>query len=329
MRVSVIIPTINGLTLLRECLPALERQTFRDFETIVIDDGGSTDGTAEYIRSHHPSIRLRALDRNRGYAGACNEGFRDARGELVGVLGNDNRPEPDWLAELVKALDARPDAALVFSKSPEPEWSSPDPFGTLSVLGYNTILTENLGGRSPRETLYGSGNAFLCRRDRIECFYDEEYGMYGEDVSLGWRLRLRGEKVLYVPASVTRHLGSQTTSRNPARKVYFQTRNRVLNLLLHFQWGTLLRLAPWLLADVVATILLRDHRVARARAYSWLALHLPTLFRKRRRIQESRTVSDEGILPYFAPPRRFTVLYWRCVGFRALGSAYEGLRDRS
>jgi glycosyltransferase involved in cell wall biosynthesis len=55
--ISVIIPNWNGKYLLETCLTALRRQTFRDFETILVDNG-SEDGSAEYVRSQFPEIEV-------------------------------------------------------------------------------------------------------------------------------------------------------------------------------------------------------------------------------------------------------------------------------
>lgn len=320
MRVSVIVPTINGLHLLRECLPRLEAQTFHDFETIVVDDGGSTDGTIEFVKSAHPRIRLVELKRNQGFAGACNAGLQAARGEYVAILGNDNRPEPTWLEELVKALETHPEAAIVESRSVEPTDKGPHPFQTTTLLGYNKILDLNwpTNGR-PEPTFRASGNAVLCRRALIDRFFDPEYFAYSEDTSLSWRLRLQGWQVLHAPRAVTHHGLSQTTKRNPHRRAYLQTRNRVLNLLTHYERGTLVRLVPWLAGDFVGTILFRSHRLARLRGYLWIANHWARILQKRRAIQERRRRPDRDLFPYFAPPSAALRPFFAAIGMMGVG----------
>jgi GT2 family glycosyltransferase len=100
---------------LRECLRTLEAQTFRDFETIVVDNG-STDGTAAMLAAEFPGARLMPLPENRGFAVATNVGLRAARGAVLVCLNNDVEAEPDWLAALVRVLDTRPDIGFVASK---------------------------------------------------------------------------------------------------------------------------------------------------------------------------------------------------------------------
>jgi GT2 family glycosyltransferase len=262
------------------------------------------------------------VERNQGFTGGCNAGFAHARGELVGILANDNRPEPTWLEQLVLALDRHPEAAAAMSRSPEPGDPGPCVCGSLNPLGYNVILsTDWPPDRRPVPIFYASGNALLCRRALITRFFDPLYFMYSEDVSLGWLLRLKGWNVLYAPSSVTHHAGGATTSRTPGRRAFFQTRNRYLNLLLHYERGSLLRLLPWMLFDALATVVVRGHRAARLGALAWLANHAREVLARRRELQAQRRSPDRDLWPYFAPRGRLLRLYLSALGIRGLGSA--------
>ena len=77
---SVVIPNWNGLRFLPTYLNALRHQTFRDFETIVVDNG-STDGSRERIAIEFPEVQIVPLETNRGFAPAVNAGIRAARGD--------------------------------------------------------------------------------------------------------------------------------------------------------------------------------------------------------------------------------------------------------
>jgi len=80
-RVSVVIPNWNGGEMLTEVLRGLEAQEFDSFEAIVVDDG-STDGSLEHARQKCRPFRAVELERNVGFAAACNAGAEAARGEL-------------------------------------------------------------------------------------------------------------------------------------------------------------------------------------------------------------------------------------------------------
>ena len=106
-RVSVIIPNWNGARWLPGCLGGLARQTFLDVEIIVVDDASTDDSIDTTLRTF-PSVRVVRLPANRGFAVACNRGIRESRGELLVLLNNDTVPRPDWLANLVAAIDRQP-----------------------------------------------------------------------------------------------------------------------------------------------------------------------------------------------------------------------------
>jgi len=114
-RVSIIIPNWNGARLLPVCLRALARQTFRDFESVVVDNASADDSRALLARDF-PDVRVLALDANYFFAGAVNRGIRSTASEIVVLLNNDTEAEATWLEELVSALDANPRAGMVATK---------------------------------------------------------------------------------------------------------------------------------------------------------------------------------------------------------------------
>src|SRR6476619_8205130 len=92
----------------------MRAQTFRDFETLVVDDH-SSDATPAVLAAY-PEVRLLWLRRNRRFVGAVNTGLHAARGSLLALLNNDAAPDPGWLAALVGALDRHPWAGFAASK---------------------------------------------------------------------------------------------------------------------------------------------------------------------------------------------------------------------
>ena len=86
--VSIIIPHWNGIDVLSECLDSLKQTDYPNFEIIVVDNA-STDGSGDWIKDHHPQIKLINNDQNYGYSGGCNRGIHQADGDLVVFLNND------------------------------------------------------------------------------------------------------------------------------------------------------------------------------------------------------------------------------------------------
>jgi glycosyltransferase involved in cell wall biosynthesis len=111
-RVAVLMAVFNGEDYVGQALSSILTQSFADFEFIVVDDG-STDRTAEIIRSYDdPRIRLLTNAQNLGLARSLNRGLSEARGEFVARQDADDISEPDRLRRQIEFLDANPTVAL-------------------------------------------------------------------------------------------------------------------------------------------------------------------------------------------------------------------------
>ena len=107
---TVVIPNYNGIRYLDDCLGAMRRQAVKPDRVIVVDNG-STDGSAEYIRSRYPEAELIALPHNSGFCGAVNTGIRASAGaDYVILLNNDTKADANFVGELVRAMEELPDA---------------------------------------------------------------------------------------------------------------------------------------------------------------------------------------------------------------------------
>src|SRR5437867_9579772 len=110
-RVSVVITTFNQAPYISEAVEGALRQTFRNREILVVDDG-STDDTATMLSPYRSSITY-IRQPNRGVAAARNTGVRHARGELVAFLDGDDLWHPEKLKIQVAAADLEPRAGLI------------------------------------------------------------------------------------------------------------------------------------------------------------------------------------------------------------------------
>jgi glycosyltransferase involved in cell wall biosynthesis len=107
--VSVIIPTFNRLALLQETLESVRRQTFRDFEIIVVDDG-STDGTGEWLKTRNDLIVV--VQGNSGIASSRNRGAAEAQGCWLAFLDHDDLWSPEKLEVQVDYVNRQPDVGM-------------------------------------------------------------------------------------------------------------------------------------------------------------------------------------------------------------------------
>lgn len=113
--VSVVVPTYNGATFVRQTIESVLAQSYAPLELIVCDDG-SSDATLEIVRSFGDRLRL-VQQQNRGVAAARNRAVSEARGELVAFLDHDDVWEPELLSTLVPQLLAHPEWGLVYADS--------------------------------------------------------------------------------------------------------------------------------------------------------------------------------------------------------------------
>jgi glycosyltransferase involved in cell wall biosynthesis len=114
--ISIIIPVYNHANEARRLLGDLERQTYRPFEVVLVDDG-STDGVLEQIRTVHVGYPCTSIrhETNKGAPAARNKGFSRSKGEFVLFLDADVKLESDALASMKQMLDGHPEASFAFS----------------------------------------------------------------------------------------------------------------------------------------------------------------------------------------------------------------------
>jgi glycosyltransferase involved in cell wall biosynthesis len=108
--VSVIIPTYNRSSLVREAVDSVLKQTFKDFELIVIDDG-STDGTAKALDPYKGRL-VYCFQNNRGVSAARNQGLRMARGPWIAFLDSDDYWLPEKLETQIHFFSQTPQALI-------------------------------------------------------------------------------------------------------------------------------------------------------------------------------------------------------------------------
>lgn len=114
--VSVIIPCFNQGQFLREAVASVQKQTYQDFEIVIVNDG-STDATAEVaaeLAASDPRI-LYSFQENQGLAKTRNTGFAKSHGTFIQFLDADDLIAADKLYEQMQLFDAHPDIDVVYS----------------------------------------------------------------------------------------------------------------------------------------------------------------------------------------------------------------------
>lgn len=112
-KVSVIIPAYNVSAYIAEALDSLRAQTFRDFETIVVNDGSPDTENLEKVLQPYQQEIIYIRQENGGVSSARNTGIRASKGEMLSLLDPDDTWFPEYLEVQTGLLDAEPGTDLV------------------------------------------------------------------------------------------------------------------------------------------------------------------------------------------------------------------------
>ncbi len=298
--ISIVIPNYNGMKFLNGCLGSLSKQSFKDYEAIVVDDG-SSDGSNEYIEKKFPWVRLIKFKKNKGAAHALNQGIAKSRGAYVLLLDNDTSFSRTWLGTLAKAAIAHPKYSIISAKIWDQDKvafrkANPTFQHTLNFFGY--LIWHDYKSKDNVE-LFATGGGFSMYKKSIlvSPVFDTDYVSYGTDIAFCFKLATQGQRVLMVDAITHHHTGG--TFKGRQHHTYFHTeKNRLMNFLIFFEGFTLLRLAPLFIFSLILHNLYSLPRIFyNFKAYLWIISNWGVVMAKRRAIQKDRTVNDSAFTP--------------------------------
>jgi glycosyltransferase involved in cell wall biosynthesis len=208
VKLSVVIPCLNGARTLPELFEALADQSLDEEWEIVLADNGSDDGTVDLIeryRERLPQLRIVDASAKRGQSFAVNTGAREARGEWLAFCDADDVVGVGWLAAVARALErhelisyAQEEARLnprwlqesrerIFSYSLPKTWFPPFvPFTGAGCMAMHREVFEQLGG------------------------FDEEMPL--EDLDFCLKAHLAGRELVLAPDAVLHYRYRQTYS---------------------------------------------------------------------------------------------------------------------
>lgn len=247
-KIVVVIPTLASDACLLACLAALERQRFRDFRTVVVDNSGR--GAIHRLGAARYAFQLVENATNLGFGEAVNRGYAAVPAEYLAVLNDDACPEPGWLEELHSAMECAPEAGMAACRIVQAGTDTLDSAG----LGMALDGSSKQVGRgrpaeeqaAPREALIPSGCAAIYRRRMMEDTggFEGSFFLYCEDTDLALRGHWAGWRCLYVPAAIVEHRYSATAGAASPLKAYLVERNRLRMAVRCLPGWWLLRL-PW------------------------------------------------------------------------------------
>jgi len=309
-KVSIVIPNYNGQKYLGECIDSLYRIDFpREQYEIIVVDNASSDNSREFILSTYPDVLLMQAERNLGFAGGCNLGIKNSRGEYIVLLNNDTVVDINWLKELVAVADGDKDVAMVGSKL----LFKHNPNEIQNAGSYLTSRGDggDIGFRQPDEGQYDTtrevmavcGASMLVRRTLIEEIgaLDEDFVAYYEDADLCYRARLYGKKIVFTPKSVVYHVHAATSGEWSPFFTFSVFRNKLLMHLKNSPPGFLLKVLFLYCSQVIYDGLVKGvNRKTHLKVLASFAKKLPKFIVKRFYIRSIvKRESDSRVLLRF------------------------------
>lgn len=210
--VSIIVINCNCLEHIDTCLVSVLKQTYTDYQVIFVDNN-STDGSLKHAKERFPDLTFVENSDNLGYSGGIKSALPYATGKLIAPLNMDTEVGSDWLAVMVRFLEANPHVGAV-----TPKILLFDERGKINAMGHNIHVSglnfcRNLykldnGSKAPEKVTGISGCSYLIRRDVLdrmgggapaECF------MANDDMIVSWLLTMMGYDIFCLPESVVFH----------------------------------------------------------------------------------------------------------------------------
>jgi GT2 family glycosyltransferase len=231
--VDVVIVNYNSGPWLRRAVAALNAQTFPDFRIIVVDNG-STDRSLDELPVGPAPLEIVRAERNLGFAAGNNYAIRNhVTAKWLALLNPDAFPRYDWLERLMAA--AQRQSRYNFFGCRMLDANNPKRLDGVGDVYHASGLAWREGHGcadgpaydQPEEIFSPCAAAALYRtQDVLDAgLFDEDFFCYSEDVDLGFRLRLRGGRCLYVPDAVVEHVGSAITGKRSDFQLYHGHRN--------------------------------------------------------------------------------------------------------
>lgn len=311
-KISIIIPNYNSQKYLARCLESISKQSFTDFELIIID-GGSVDNSVDWLSKNHSEVHLIANPTNQGFAKSCNQAAASAKGEFLFFLNPDTHLSKNCLDELMAAAKKEKTGGIFAPCQFTYDGAQFISCGVgADIFGYPFSLTKHRFEKG-EEPFYVDGAALLIKKEIFNKLgrFDESTFLFMEDIDLSWKARLVGLKIVQVKDAVVFHQSggiieggaikkNQKYVTNTFRR-YLGERNNIRNLLKNYYFYTLFWILPLYLlincAEILLfLVLLRPRAIwCYLKAWLWNIAYLPDTLSQRAWIQPIRKVGDGEI----------------------------------
>lgn len=302
--ISIIIPSWNGLWLLKKNLSYAVNQKKVDHEIIVVDNG-SNDGTSEWINKAFPDVKVIKLNHNYGFAAACNHGIRHSQGRYIALVNNDVKLPPDWSRKALNSLKDSPDAGFISSLILMNQGKCIDSAGDFVYKngaawkrGHNRSLKSY---DLQKDYVFSAcAAASVYRRSMLKKtgLFNARLFAYYEDVDLAFRAHRAGYRCLFDPeVYVTHKCGATSRKLNSSYLSFLTSRNVLLVTLKNLPLTIILANLPRIMAFHIHDVIVRrpfNRMFSALKGKLSALLVIPEILRYRNRMKERPSVTSFG-----------------------------------
>ena len=244
---AVIILNWNGRKLLEQFLPVASRYSITEDADLIAADNGSTDDSVEWVKAHHPEVKLLSFSENYGFAEGYNKAIKQTQYKYTILLNSDVEVTEDWTRPLLDFMRRNSDVGALQPKIRS--WKERTKFeyagaagGCLDKLGYPYCrgrlfdsIEEDHGQYDGKvvDICWASGAALMVRTDIYLKVggLDARFFAHMEEIDLCCRIHGAGYRVVAVPDAMVFHVGGASLAQGNPKKTYLNFRNNLL--LLH------------------------------------------------------------------------------------------------
>lgn len=266
---AVVILSYNSVKWHKLFLPKIVEQAASGYDVVVVDHA-SPDGTADYIQSNWPSVKLIVLEQNLGFAGGYDAALRQIQAKYFILLSADFEVTTNWYPPLYALMEAQPDIAALQPKVKY--WKDKQLFeyagaagGYMDKWGYMFCrgrifdsLEEDKGQYDDTVAVFwASGGCLMVRADAYHQAGGLDPKLYAhmEEIDLCWRLQRLGYRIVAVGNSTVYHVGGSVISYGSPQKTFYNYRNNLAILIKNEPSVRLWWLIPWrLILDGVSCL---------------------------------------------------------------------------
>ena len=275
MDLSVVLVNHNGADCLPQTLAALAENTRTEHVECIVVDSGSTDGSWEGVERFWDKARALRFEANVGFCAGCNRGAEAASGRLLAFVNFDGQVEPGWDLPLAELLEDETvsiaTGLLLYADGETIQAAGLDIAPNTAVVGRQDEMPRSSAPPAPVDVPAATGALMMVRTQEFLAlggFY-EGFFMYGEEAD--YCLRVPGRIVLH-PGSAMRHEhGHASGPTRSSTRLYWGTRNRLINAARHLQPGSFTKsIVSSLGFDVLTLAQLHSRSSARAIGRGWV-----------------------------------------------------------